>query len=654
MRFLVLALLLIGCPSSEEEPTPAPIDLLVADGCEGMAPINHHCLLPWPSDTWLVDDPSTVTGKRLEYNPDAFPLNINGAPFDVSAYSYRDGFSPSSQILTMFDPDVDTFNTPGLAHEGEYDKSLAADSPTIILNLDTGERVPHMVEIDARAHEDDQTQFVPDKALLYLRPARNLEPNTSYAVALRNIVLADGTTAEPNAVFEALRDGTITTSQTIEDRRARYEAMFASLETAGVPKGDLVQAWTFHTASDENLTKALLHMRDDGLARMADAGFECTVEDVQDSPEDNVRFRRIDGTFKIPLYMDGDQPPVRAVFDDDGIPVFQGFAEAPFTVTLPAALAADDAEPGPLLVFGHGLMGRADEEGGGGYVRRISQELGMVTVATDWQGMSGTDLVSVAQALSDVGKFPATGERLMQGILNFMVVTQSMLGACKDLPEFQVEGRTVIDGDHEPYFLGISQGGIFGGTLMALSPDISKGALLVGGMNYPTLIGRSVDFEEYEIIYKTWYPERVDREIMMSIMMSMWDFAEPAPWLRHLFREPLPGTPDKQILYQIARHDSQVPNLASDMAVREMEIPLLEPALLPVWDVPVEPGPLPSAYVYYDTLAPPTAEGNNPDDEDNGAHGDQRHYDATVQQLGAFWQPDGAVINFCDGVCDPE
>ena len=654
----LLCLLLFGCDGrglnegDDDDDTPAPISLAISEECEGMIPINQHCMLPWPSDRWLVDDASTVTGKRLEYDPAAFPINLDGELLDIAAYRYRDGFSPSSTILTVFDPDVDTANTPGMALEGRWDLSLAADSPTIILDLSTGERVAHMVELDARAHEDDQDQFVPEKALLYLRPARNLEPDRSYAVALRNIVLADGTHAEPNPALVALRDGTITSSPSLEARRSRYDRMFESLEAHGVDRGELAQAWTFHTASEDNLTKALLGMRDDAMERIGPDGTDCTVESVQELPDDRT-FRRIDGTFRIPLYMDSDGTPARAVFGEDGVPEFQGWAEAPFTATVPRALAEEGAEPGRLLVFGHGLMGRADEEGGGGYVRRISQELGMVTVATDWQGMSGPDIVAVAQALSNVSKFPATGERLMQGMVNFMVLTRTMKGACRELPEFQVEGNSVID-EGEPYFLGISQGGIFGGTLMALSPDIARGALLVGGMNYPALIGRSVDFEEYEIIFRTWYIRRIDREILMAVMMSMWDFAEPAPWLKHILRDPLPNTPPKQILYQVARHDSQVPNLASDMAAREMGVPLLDPPLLPVWDVPTEAGPLDSAYVYYDTGAPPTAEGNDPDDEDNGAHGDQRHIDAAVQQMDAFWRPDGQVVQFCDGPCDPQ
>jgi hypothetical protein len=652
MRLLPLALLLAACPSAAPDDAPAPIPIAIADECEGMIPINQHCLLPWPSDRWLVDDPSTVTGKRLQYDPAAFPLNIDGDLFDVEAYSYRDGFSPSSTILTVFDPDVDTENTVGLAVQGRWELSTADDSPTILLDLETGERVPHMVELDARAHEDDQDQIVPEKALLYLRPSKNLEADRSYAVALRNITLADGTIAQPNAAFVALRDGTITTSASLEARRARYDAMFAALEADGVPRGDLVQAWTFHTASQDNLTKALLGMRDDAMERIGPQGTDCTVDSIQENPDDRT-LRRIDGTFTVPLYMDHDGSPARAVFDEDGVPQFQGWTQANFTATVPRVLGEPGAEPGRLLVFGHGLMGRADEEGGGGYVRRISQELGMVTVATDWQGMSGPDIVAVAQALADVGKFPATGERLMQGVLNFMVLTRTMKGACRDLPAFQVEGQTVIDGG-EPYFLGISQGGIFGGTLMALSPDIARGALLVGGMNYPTMIGRSVDFEEYEIIFATWYRRRIDREILMAVMMSMWDFAEPAPWLRHIARDPLPGTPPKRILYQVARHDSQVPNLASDMAVREMGIPLLDPPLLPVWGIPVQPGPLDSAYVYYDTGVEPTPSGNNPDEQDNGAHDSARNIDAAVEQMDAFWRPDGHVIATCDGPCDPD
>jgi hypothetical protein len=241
----------------------------------------------------------------------------------------------------------------------------------------------------------------------------------------------------------------------------------------------------------------------------------------------------------------------------------------------------------------------------------------------------------------------------MQGVINNLVMTRSFKGACRDLAELQVPSGPAID-DGDPYWLGISQGGIMGGTVMALSQDITRGALLVGGANYPFLIGRSVDFYAYEVVFKVWYPERIDREVLMAVMISMWDHAEPNAWLPHVVADPLPDTPAKQILYQVARDDSQVPNIASDTAVRSMGIPLLTPSPVMPWGIPTSEGPEDSAYVYYDLGREPAPPGNLAPTEGNGAHGDQRWLDAALEQMNGFWQSDGQVVHTCDGPCDPE
>ena len=71
------------------------------------------------------------------------------------------------------------------------------------------------------------------------------------------------------------------------------------------------------------------------------------------------------------------------------------------------------------------------------------------------------------------------------------------------------------------------------------------------------------------------------------------------------------------------------------------------------YDIDVATGPLDSAYVYYDFgIGPPPMMNIAP--VDNEAHNNQRNIDSAKEQMNAFWQPDGAVINFCDGACDPE
>ena len=156
-------------------------------------------------------------------------------------------------------------------------------------------------------------------------------------------------------------------------------------------------------------------------------------------------FRRIDGTFQVPLYMDSPYSGARVVRGDDGLPEFQGWAEAPFTALVPRSLAEPGASPGRLLGFGHGLMGAGEDEGGGGFVQHLGNSRQMVTVATDWQGMSSRDLASVGQALSDVSTFPATGERLMQGVINNVVMIRSFKGACRTLDELMPNGTPIID-----------------------------------------------------------------------------------------------------------------------------------------------------------------------------------------------------------------
>ncbi|MEE2829256.1 MAG: hypothetical protein VX498_08710, partial [Myxococcota bacterium] len=74
---LVLALVLVLGSCGVAGPTvPANYDA----SCEGLNPL--YCLLPWPSDRWLEEDPSTETGYRLRYESAAIPLNKDGADFD--------------------------------------------------------------------------------------------------------------------------------------------------------------------------------------------------------------------------------------------------------------------------------------------------------------------------------------------------------------------------------------------------------------------------------------------------------------------------------------------------------------------------------------------------------------------------------------------
>lgn len=66
------------------------------------------------------------------------------------------------------------------------------------------------------------------------------------------------------------------------------------------------------------------------------------------------------------------------------------------------------------------------------------------------------------------------------------------------------------------FYDGNSQGGIMGMALVAISTDIERFVLGVVGMNYSTLLPRSVDFDAFEAIFVPANPDPVDRAVALD------------------------------------------------------------------------------------------------------------------------------------------
>ena len=56
----------------------------------------------------------------------------------------------------------------------------------------------------------------------------------------------------------------------IESRRAHFDEIFSKLQQAGIPRGNLYDAWDFTVASTQNITQRMLSIRDQGLADLGD------------------------------------------------------------------------------------------------------------------------------------------------------------------------------------------------------------------------------------------------------------------------------------------------------------------------------------------------------------------------------------------------
>jgi hypothetical protein len=105
-----------------------------------------------------------------------------------------DGFSTFPSILAYF-PNLSIHNFP---RHWDVVQSLSDQSPSVIVNADTGEKVPHWAELD------DNLLFIENRTLM-IWPAVPLEDSVHYVIGLRSLVDTLGGVIPPSDAFKCLR-----------------------------------------------------------------------------------------------------------------------------------------------------------------------------------------------------------------------------------------------------------------------------------------------------------------------------------------------------------------------------------------------------------------------------------------------------------------
>jgi hypothetical protein len=605
---------------------------------------DGHCMTPWPSSVYEIDDPSTATGRRLAIPEGALPRNADGVAVDPAGWNAADGFSPAAPIAMAWRGGVSPDDLPPIDNPG---LSLADDSPTVILDMTTGARIAHYAELDAQAADR------PDAQALLLRPAARLVGGHRYAVAItRRVRAPDGGDLAVPAGFAALRDHRDTDHALLEAMRPRFGEVLAALEAAGVASDALVVAWDFTVASDDFLHRDLTAARDRALAALADHPIGVTV--TGDAPIGDGRAirRRITGTLDAPLLLTqggAAAPGTRIARDAAGLPAVQGVAPVPFTAIVPAC-AYTAAAPVAMIVYGHGLFGSAAE-----VASRESQlaarELCAVIAGTDMRGMSMRDLPAFARALADLGRADEVIEVVAQGIVDHLALVRALrTQLARQLFVDRARGRSLVDPDRV-YYYGVAQGSVLGASLLAYEPALTRGVLVAAAANYSTLLERSTDWALYRALLATAYPDPLDVAMAVGLFQMRWDKVEAAGIADRMLDAAPAGAPARQVLLQVALGDDQVANVGSYWLARTMGIPVVGPAPATPWGLAVRPGPLPggSAMLILDGGAPPPPAANLPPPE-LGMHQLPRIEPAALRQIRRFYAT-GEIINPCAGPC---
>ena len=243
--------------SGEVNEPPVPNE---SPSCNPIA-ADWDCMLPYPSDVFLIRDEALPTGRRVALGTDALVVSTTtGERVDPTQWHPLDGYSLNPQIMALFPTGVDPSNL--IRHYDQPTRSLEpATATTVLLEAKTGTPVLHFSEV---APEPGP----PERRPVMIRPMVRLDERTRFIVAIRDLEDLDGAAIEPPEPFRSIRDGVSLDDPELTALAERYEAhIFPVLEAAGVERATLQLAWDFTTGSEANLIDDMLAVRADAIAR---------------------------------------------------------------------------------------------------------------------------------------------------------------------------------------------------------------------------------------------------------------------------------------------------------------------------------------------------------------------------------------------------
>lgn len=152
---------------------------------------------PFPNDYWLIKD-TNGDPVNLNFSEYTFPiaeLPVKGQTINPFDWNKLDGFSPIPAILTYF-ADLSIDNCAPLWN---ISQSTDTDTPVILLDPETNERIEHWVELD---HSSDTIVSNERNRSLMIWPYHRLTDGKNYIIGLRFLQTNKGVDVEPSQAFK--------------------------------------------------------------------------------------------------------------------------------------------------------------------------------------------------------------------------------------------------------------------------------------------------------------------------------------------------------------------------------------------------------------------------------------------------------------------
>ena len=561
-RLLMLGIALMavaalsGCVAAVVHVDPPPAVPASTDSrCNHQA--IRSCLLPYPSDQYLVADPTTRTGYRVDVPADVVPPAVlsqfgPGAGID-DAFGGADGFSAVTPII---------FETA----EKVQPASLPPDGGNVLIvtNADTGERIPIRAELSA-----DAERYVGHERTIVIAWPVTKFPYGAHIAA----VLNDG----------LVNDAGVTVSKApgLVSAKALFMPMLSRAAAAGSTAGSAAAgsqttavaatAWSHVLSATSFVVRSQRNVTDTIDQRAA-------VVRAQDHPIRHV----VVG----PSIIGGNasvtgQVRVTDFRDADHVMPTSGAASSELWIDFLMILPDHPATPAgtPVVIYGHGISVSKETML---VVAGQNARHGLATVGIDIPNHGSRSyegwLLSLAtpSLFGRLAAMPAQGE--LDQLSLFMAIKQHF--AEIDVQPYHwwsgssPDGRPDLDPTHVLYE-GTSMGGFLGAAFAALTPELNGAFLQVAGSGITDTIFHSVLWWLFTPIEPTGVSAGDGHALMGSAGMLL-DRAENTYLMDRIKNSKMP------FYLSYAANDGTVPNADSERMVRETDIPLVGDLSKPV------------------------------------------------------------------------
>ena len=536
---MMLLALLVACDADSPEPAPAAVPYCESDIAYVYEP--EAALTTFPDDHWTVADSSTATGLRVQTPPDhpafaAFPDTYSNL---LDQLGTLDGFGLTPAVVLQFARAVP---------EGAEVRLLVQEDGAWV------------------ARDTTVTPFEYGRSLS-ITPWRPLPPGTRVVVGVRaNPDAAD--CVSPSATLRALLD-----PASDAPLAPRYGEGLAALGWAPEEVGAMV---VYTTQSAEAVDAAVA----------ADIATRSYTLDGPLTCADEGGWRDCRGSITV-----GDYREAGVVPADEPVAVRSSYS-LPLAVWLPPA-----ATPGPypVALCGHGLGGSKTQCQ---FMAELGAPHGLAVLAVDAQQHGEHPLRTADDDLDQI--MALFGFTLTPPSLDALVLRDNFRSSAWDKLQvvraveqgMDLDGDGVVDLDGTRIqYAGASLGGIMGPELMAWSPAVQAGALVVPGGGFMRIV---LDSDTFGVIAAVMTPPEWDEDDLTRatpLVSTLTDAGDPLVHAAALTRRRA-SAEQADVVLLLAHADTIVPNSSTAALAQAFAVDGVGAEHLAIPGVAFGPGPL--------------------------------------------------------------